>query len=162
MRRTLVKHTGRLSPKSPALLPAHPSASSKSYLQSASASTAAAQTSDKSSPRSRPISGPETKRLDRTLERLLQGADEGPRDPTWSYTPDRGKRDDEILIKAAASGGRASSTNIKRKSKETGELDYDHLELSTDSSRIGDIRAGHYIMCQRYVSRSNLASLNPS
>ena len=106
-----------------------------------------------------PASRPNAQQLSRVVTRLVKAAEQGPDNPMWTTTPDRGRRLDQELIQAVtSSGGPTQRQNFAFKVKkqkhraqvETEDM-FDIPELSGEPSLtgIGDIRAGFFVMSQR-------------
>ncbi|KAF8307337.1 RNB-domain-containing protein [Clavulina sp. PMI_390] len=88
-----------------------------------------------------------------TLRKLVKAHDDGPNDPLWAHTPDRGIREMKQLRKEVKSGGKFSKRRPTSASRtESGDSWPDYLPAldASETSAIGDIRAGHYVMVQRH------------
>lgn len=110
---------------------------------------------------SAPMSRANATELNRVVTRLVKAAEQGPDNPMWTVTPDRGKRLERELIQAVAAGGTStqhqSGVFDGGRQKPSTQVDIEDMfvlpEIPGDlgSASIGDIRAGFFIMSHRYV-----------
>jgi hypothetical protein len=98
--------------------------------------------------------------LNRVVTRLVKAAEQGPDNPMWTATPDRGKRLEQELIQAVAAGGTSQHQNGAfegKKQKRSSKVETEDMFVipeipgELNSAGIGDIRAGFFVMSQRCV-----------
>jgi len=98
-------------------------------------------------------------KLNRVVTRLVKAAADGPNNPMWTATPDRGKRLDQELTEAATTGGASTQRRnsalegkkqkLPTKTETEDAFPIPELHGEPSTSGIGDIRAGFFIMSQR-------------
>lgn len=103
-------------------------------------------------PPSRSLGKKDTDKLMRIAQRVVKATDEGPRDPTWSHTPDRGKRLNDELAKTVQRAtkiakGKRGQPDEDRRSSDIFEPPL--LPTESNSLNLADMRAGHLVMSQR-------------